>query len=138
MEQSQIHNLISEVTGAQDPATVQDYEQYMRDEVFHSTLGWIDEFMLRMAAARAHEVLDGRRVTSFYCVEFKGHGKPFEGNQGTRYLLTSGIFGQPTEGRIALFPDAKNAIEEGCKAPNRRDSSVVSAVDRNPEPISLH
>lgn len=142
MDQVQIQAIITDATGTHDPATVAALEAYIRNEIFHSTLGWIDEELLRRAALRAQDVFQGRQATGFLCIEYvESKGRITFGSR-TRYLLTNGTFADPTLGDpeqspIALFPNAKIAIEEGSKASNRRAEGVISAFDKNAE-IPVH
>lgn len=45
--------LIASATGVTDPAVLDEHEEIMREDIFHSTLSWQTEAQLRAAASEA-------------------------------------------------------------------------------------
>lgn len=56
------HRTITEATGISDPATLEEIEDCMRHDIFHSTLDWQTRDQLKDAARLAVEVLSAERL----------------------------------------------------------------------------
>lgn len=52
-------DLISKVTGVEDPALLAEIEDVMRHDIFHSTLDWQSRDLLEKAATAAHSWIKG-------------------------------------------------------------------------------
>ncbi len=123
--------LIARATGVSDPPLLAEIERCLRVEILMSTLDSVDSDVLFFCARDAHALIQRREVARFVCMEFHGQGDPFFGGRADdRVLLTDGTFGRSSAADPpARFADTNSALEAGRRADNRREASLISAIE---------